>query len=163
MIKIYRKVLFGDHRLVVELGPHWEITVTREALEDWNKTRIIGRAQHKLAFKKFVKEAGLIPRWYGYSYYDFDRDVSVAMPFPLNWIAAFWLWWRREVIWQLKWLWPKKLDEKRAKVRKVITFLEQLEKRIPILYADRPESHKFAADFIHDGFYYAQELKDLLR
>lgn len=41
-------------------------------------------------FLQVKVEGELSPKWYGKSYYDFDRDVVVYMPLPLNYfVAAF--------------------------------------------------------------------------
>lgn len=100
-IQIYRKLPskkdfpLGGY-LYIELGKWWEIVITRRLAE-----HISGKGTHGNVFKesffiKSVKEGEIIPFWYGYGYYDFDRDCGVYFPVPINFIVAIacWLRWK---------------------------------------------------------------------
>ena len=100
----------------IELGKHWEIILTREFVEDvYNPRRPGGprRGDSKLFkdkfFIKLVKEFEVLPRWYGFARYDFDRECGIYMPIPFNLVAALWYKLRYLAYKTIKVEWPQRL------------------------------------------------------
>ena len=100
-IRIYRKVPKQGYNaegepFKIELGKHWEIYICRELAETIYHWSIKGILFKDRDFIKHVKEAEIIPTWYGYAYYDFNTDCAAYMPVPLNFIAAGFRWLRHK-------------------------------------------------------------------
>ena len=53
-----------------------------------------------------IKDGQLIPKWFGFVRYDFNRDVRIYAPVPLNWLMMFYTWLRillqHKVSWWLR-------------------------------------------------------------
>jgi hypothetical protein len=77
---------------------------SREFIQD-----IIGKSPDGLTEKeveKLIKEAEAMPKWYGFAYRDFNRDVRVAYPIPINIIVA----WFRYFNLKIRFEWPRIFD-----------------------------------------------------
>jgi len=119
MIRIYRKIDVGvvprigekPPILIIELGKWWAIEFTRKFQEEVAYLRKGGSLRDYLkghkSFTRVVKEGGIIPRWYGFAYHDFNRDVKVFMPVPINLIVVGWRWFRWTIVRRLKIEWPR--------------------------------------------------------
>src|SRR5256885_13490496 len=58
--------------------------------------------------EKLVHEAKIMPKWYGLAYRDFNRNVYVAYPIPINLIVAGSRWLSAK----LKFEWPHMFNDK---------------------------------------------------
>lgn len=84
--------------LNIELGKWWEIVITRglaESLTGYSKL-VPSKAFTDGRLIKLLKDGEIIPFWYGYAYYDFNRDCAAYCPVPINFLvaAALWLRWK---------------------------------------------------------------------
>lgn len=93
-------------RVRIELGKWWEISITRELAErvfDDNYPIIPTVKYSPQVFKdkvfvRLIKNGDIVPFWYGYAYYDFERDCGAFAPVPINFLLAgarwlAWKWW----------------------------------------------------------------------
>jgi len=71
-------------------------------------TKVIPGTTPMKKLEKLVKEAEVIPKWYGFAYRDFNRDVYVAYPIPINLIVAGSRWLSAKV----KFEWPHMFNDK---------------------------------------------------
>lgn len=85
---------------------------THEMLHDTTGVSPSNVTMKKL--EKLVKEAEVMPKWYGFAYRDFNRDVYVAYPIPINLIVAGSRW----VSAKVKFEWPHLLDGWSGTLRK---------------------------------------------
>lgn len=103
-IKVIRKVWSEQGLLRIELGKWWEIVITRGLAETYSSQKLNrpfrnGKHDYKSKwFIRLIKDGEIIPFWYGYAYYDFNRDCAAYCPVPINFLVAGarWLgrkWW----------------------------------------------------------------------
>jgi hypothetical protein len=101
-IKVVRKVWKEEGLLRIELGRCWEIIISREFAETYSREQVDRLKFNAQDFKsrwfiRLIKDGEILPFWYGYAHYSFDRDCAVYIPVPLNFIVAGARW--------LKWKW----------------------------------------------------------
>lgn len=108
--------------LMIELGKHWEIYVTRTMAENLHKEAYkAGNAIFKSrSFIKKLRASEIIPFWYGFAAYEFDCDRSVYMPIPLNVVRAGWEWFKMRVLRNIKFEWPHSLVRGSLKLRYLV-------------------------------------------
>lgn len=104
-ITIYRKIpnVHSDmpKTLYIELGKWWEIVITRELAETNDPGKWAEHYGYSKIFKegffiRRIKDGNIIPFWYGYAYYDFERDCAAYCPVPINFLVAGARWLRRK-------------------------------------------------------------------
>jgi len=108
-IKITRTLEYREAKIRIELGKWWEIEITRPAADNLISLAS-GFKPKDFRTKEFIKriKAGrIIPYWYGYAYYDFNRDTGVYMPIPFNVLRALWAWVKMKVKYDI----PHKLSK----------------------------------------------------
>lgn len=103
--------------MYIELGKYWEIRFTRDFVNDYldkvipkpNPTKLDGAlvANKRILFTKHIKDVGIIPRWYGFAYHDFNTDTIAYMPVPVNLIYAVLRWVKWNVLRKIKIDWPR--------------------------------------------------------
>jgi len=54
-----------------------------------------------IQLKKQTKEGETTPKWYGLAYYDFDRNVRIFYPIPINLVVGFYKWVRSVIKWEI--------------------------------------------------------------
>src|SRR6266849_3726149 len=106
-IRIYKKVyppyytIDNQRVLLIELGKWWAISISRLFAETlWSEA---ARKEGNVLFRqrefiKLIKEAEIIPFWYGFAYYDFNCDMAAYMPIPFNLVRAGWEWFKHHVL-----------------------------------------------------------------
>lgn len=118
--KVVRKVYNEQGILRIDLGRHWEIYITRKLAETtWNDPRQPHNFSKHKQFIKKLKEGDIIPSWYGYAAYDFDCELAIYMPIPLNFVRAAWVWFKFNILRAIKfgWPWAMTLKYRREKSR----------------------------------------------